>query len=139
MKTLTDSELAQVIEALGGACEEISKWVASKGGRGDEIHPDAPDDDAFADTVRAFEACDEAYELLTGHLYGMTADGEVTGDYLVVRRVKAWTTEARGDMGLRDLQVDDLERFTELAREDARWPTCRRARKQQGGPLQDGP
>ena len=100
MKTLTDSELAQVIKALGGACEEISKLVASKGGHGDEIQPDAPDDDAFADTVRAFEACDKAYELLTGHLYGMTADAEVTGDYLVVRRIKALTTEARGNMGL---------------------------------------
>ena len=74
---LTDSELAQVIEALGGACEEISKMVASRGGRGDEIHSDASEaDDAFADTVRAFEACDEAYELLTGHFYDMTPDGE---------------------------------------------------------------
>jgi hypothetical protein len=107
-----------VIEALGGACEEISKMVASKGERGDEIHPDAPEDDAFADTVRAFEACDKAYELITGHLYDMTADGEVTGDYLVVRRIKALTTEARGDMGWGDLQVDDLERFTELTPED---------------------
>jgi len=104
MKALTDSELAQVIDALGGACEEISKMVASKGGRGDEIHPDAPDDDAFADTVRAFEACDEVYELLTGHLYDMMADGEVTGDYLrryqqnfELRRIKALTTEAPGD------------------------------------------
>jgi hypothetical protein len=97
MKTLTDGELAQVIDALGGACEEISKMVASKGGRGDEIHPDAPDDDAFAETVCAFEACDKAYELLTGHLYDMTADGEVTGDYLVLRRIKALTTEAHGD------------------------------------------
>jgi hypothetical protein len=94
MKTLTDSELAQVIEALGGACEEISKMVASKGERGDEIHPD---DDAFADTVRAFEACDKAYELLTGHLYDMTPNDEVTGDYLVLRRIKALTTEAFGD------------------------------------------
>jgi hypothetical protein len=106
MKTLTDSELAQVIDALGGACEEISKMVASKGERGDEIHPDASDDDAFADTVRAFEACDKAYELLTGHLYDMTADGEVTGDYLVLRRIKALTTEAPGDKGLGDRQVD---------------------------------
>jgi hypothetical protein len=98
MRTLTDSELAQVIEALGGACQEISKLVASKGERYDEIDPDAPeDDDAFADTVRAFEACDKAYELLTGHLYDMTADGEVTGDYLVLRRIKALSTEAPGD------------------------------------------
>jgi hypothetical protein len=104
MKTLTDSELAQVIEALGGACEGISKMVASKGERGDEIHPDAPNDDAFEDTVRTFEACDKAYELLTGHLYDMTADGEVTGDYLrqnqqnfELRRIKALTTEAPGD------------------------------------------
>jgi hypothetical protein len=97
MKTLTDCELAQVIEALGGACEEISKMVASKGERVDEIHPDAPEDDAFADTVRAFEACDKAYELLTGHLYDMMADAKVTGNYLVLRRIKALTTEAPGD------------------------------------------
>ena len=69
MKALTDSELTQVIEALGGACEGISKMAASKGERGDEIYPDPPDDDAFADMVRAFEACDKAYELLAGHLY----------------------------------------------------------------------
>jgi len=50
MKTLTDSELAQVIQALEGACQEISKIVAIKGECGDEIHPDAPDDDGFADT-----------------------------------------------------------------------------------------
>ena len=105
MKTLTDCELAQVIEALGGACEEISKMVVNEGGYGDEFHRDTPEptaesDHAFADTLRAFEACDKAYELLTGHLYDMTADGEVTGDYLVVRRIKALTTESRGNMGL---------------------------------------
>jgi hypothetical protein len=81
MKTLPDSELAQVIEALGGACEEISKMVVNEGGYGDEFHRDTPEptaesDHAFADTLRAFEACDKAYELLTGHFYDMTPDGE---------------------------------------------------------------
>jgi hypothetical protein len=76
----------------------VSRLVASKDERYDEIDPDAPeDDDAFADMVRAFEACDKAYELLTGHLYDMTPDGEVTDDYLVLRRIKALSTEAPGD------------------------------------------
>jgi hypothetical protein len=72
----------------------------------------------MASRIRAFEACDNAYELLTGHLYDIRADGEVTGDYLVLRRIKTLTTEAPGDMGFGDLQVDDLERFTESTPEE---------------------
>jgi len=36
----------------------------------------------------------------------------------VLRRIKTLTTEAPGDMGFGDLQVDDLERFTESTPEE---------------------
>jgi hypothetical protein len=39
MKTLSETELAQVIEALGVACGRISHTVADDGGSGAELDP----------------------------------------------------------------------------------------------------
>jgi len=82
MKTLSETELARVIEALGVPCERISHTVADEGGSGAELDLFAPepptpeeDDSNYLQAVRDFRLIDRVYAMLAGNYYGM-APGE---------------------------------------------------------------
>jgi hypothetical protein len=68
MKTLSETELARVIEALGVPCERISHTVADEGGSGAELDLFAPEpptpeenDGNYLQAVRDFRMIDKVY------------------------------------------------------------------------------